>query len=41
MDEPRPKKLSSGLESFARPARKQAQGIFTFVTQEAVQGREA
>jgi hypothetical protein len=41
MDEPHPKKLSPGLESFARPAHKQPQGLFTFVTQEAVQGREA
>jgi hypothetical protein len=29
MEEHRPKKLSSGLESFARPVLKQPQGLFT------------
>jgi hypothetical protein len=32
MDEPRPKKLSSGLESFARPTHRQPQDLFAFVT---------
>jgi hypothetical protein len=41
MEEHRPKKLSSGLESFARPALKQPQGLFTFVTKEEVQGQQA
>jgi hypothetical protein len=41
MDEPRRKKLSSGLESFARPAHMQPQGLFTFVSKEEVEGRKA
>jgi hypothetical protein len=39
-EEHRPKKLSSGLESFARPALKQPRGLFTFLTKEEVEGQQ-
>jgi hypothetical protein len=36
MGEPHPKKLSSRLASFAHPALKQPQDLFTFVAKEEV-----